>query len=217
MEHAAICRERGRCHNSFYSFITASRGEWGVSQLNCVFPRRSLPGWMCVFSHSRREWQPPDTGEWHHEHAETSRGDSRSVSANRTLQVWDIDISCCAKVCSKLADYLAIHPWLNWKVCVRNYALLNWLSWFFSPSSLFSGNRISFLEEKTFRNKLVDLKYLWVELSEMIGTNSETENFGTFNLFMETFRLVLFRDLSTNILFDIRGMPFRNLVSLEYL
>ena len=51
----------------------------------------------------------------------------------------------------------------------------------------------------------------------MIGTISETENFGTFNLFMETFRLVLFRDLSTNILFDIRGMPFRNLVSLEYL
>ena len=55
VEHATICRERGRCHNSFYSFITASRGEWGVSQLNCVFPRRSLPGWMCVFSHSRRE------------------------------------------------------------------------------------------------------------------------------------------------------------------
>ena len=55
VEHAAICRERGRCHNSFYSFITASRGEWGVSQLKCVFPRRSLPGWMCVFSHSRRE------------------------------------------------------------------------------------------------------------------------------------------------------------------
>ena len=26
LEHAAICRERGRCHNSFYSFITASRG-----------------------------------------------------------------------------------------------------------------------------------------------------------------------------------------------
>ena len=42
--------------------------------------------------------------------------------------------------------------------------------------SLFSGNRISFLEEKTFRNKLVALKYLWVLFSENNGTNSETEN-----------------------------------------
>ena len=42
LEHAAICRERGRCHNSFYSFITASRGEWGVSQLNWVFSPSQL-------------------------------------------------------------------------------------------------------------------------------------------------------------------------------
>ena len=51
----------------------------------------------------------------------------------------------------------------------------------------------------------------------MIGTNSETENAGNFNVYKLIFGLVLFRDLSRNRLFDIRGMPFRKLVSLEYL
>ena len=51
----------------------------------------------------------------------------------------------------------------------------------------------------------------------MIGSHSEIVPSVTSDLFIEIFRVVLFRDLSNNRLFDIRGTPFRNLVSLEYL
>ena len=63
----------------------------------------------------------------------------------------------CARMFVMMADYLAVDPDKTEKSVSHSSTDSRDL---FSPSSLFSGNRISFLEEKTFRNQLVVLKYL---------------------------------------------------------